>query len=333
MSAPFEALVGHESVKKILMSALDSGKIGHAYIFCGPRGVGKHTAAMCFARAAVGASKNNDPDIITVSNEWSGEVSKSGTILAGTVNKMRSDIYIKPYGGGRKFYIVPDGDTMNAASQNKLLKVFEEPPDYCTIILIAENLNRFLPTILSRATVIRFMPLPIETAAEYLTSRFGISADEAEAKAAISGGRIGAALELIDDPEPERLRKELMNGLLCMTENNNKNMILFSNFLKAEKNGTDFIFSALKSLLDDLVRIKLGLNYTVNKDMEKELAELSKSVTERGAARMLDSAMKYERVYKINKTDKITTDFRVTMFCLACELWEDIHGRNYRSKI
>ena len=333
MSAPFEALVGHESVKKILMSALGSDKIGHAYIFCGPRGVGRHTAAACFAKAAVGGSKNSDPDIITVSNEWSGAVSKTNTIVAETVNEMRRDIYIKPYGGGWKFYIVPEGDTMNAASQNKLLKVFEEPPDYCTIILIAENLSRFLPTILSRATVIRFMPLPIDTVAEYMTTRFGIDADEARAKAAISGGRIGAALELIDDPEPERLRKELMDGLLSMTENNNKNMILFSNFLKTEKNGTDFIFSALKSLLDDLVRIKLDLKDTVNKDMEKELAELSKSVTERGAARMLDTAVKYERVYKINKTNIITTDFRMTMFCMACELWEDIHGRNYRSKI
>ncbi len=327
MSAPFEALVGHENVKNILESALGTGRIGHAYIFCGPRGVGRHTAAKCFARAAVGAAKDSDPDIITVSNDWSGAVSKTDTILAETVNEMRKDIYIKPYGGGRKFYIVPKGDTMNAASQNKLLKVFEEPPDYCTIILIAENLNRFLPTILSRATVIRFMPLPIGTAAEYLTTRFGISADEAEAKAAISGGRIGAALELIDDPEPERLRRGLMDGLLSMTENNNKNMILFSNFLKTEKNGADFIFSTLKSLLDDLVRIKLGLKNTVNKDMEKELAKLSKSVTERGAARMLDAAVKYER---INKT---STNFRMTMFCMACELWEDIHGRNYRSKI
>ncbi len=328
MTGYFDGLWGHDGVKAILENAIVTEKIGHAYIFCGPAGVGRRTAAEMFARAAVGASKGMNPDIITVSNEWCGVESKSDTILADTINEMRSDIYIKPYGGGRKFYIVPKGDTMNTASQNKLLKVFEEPPAYCTIILIAENLNRFLPTILSRASVIRFSALPDSVVARYLEENFGMSADEAAVRAVISGGSIGAAAALKDDPEPERLRNAAIDGLVSMVENNNRNMILFSNFLKSENNGTDFIFSVLKSFLSDLVYMKLGLEQNIlNKDKTDRLAQLAAAVPESGAARMLDIAVKYERVNKTN------ANFRMTMFCTACELWEEIHGRNYRSTI
>ena len=328
MTGYFDGLWGHDSVKAILENAIETEKIGHAYIFCGPAGVGKRTAAGMFARAALGTSKMTHPDIITVSNEWCGVESKSDSILTDTINEMRSDIYIKPYGGGRKFYIVPKGDTMNTASQNKLLKVFEEPPAYCTIILIAENLNRFLPTILSRASVIVFSALPENIVARYLEENCGMSADEAAVRAVISGGSIGSAKALKDDPEPERPRNAVIDGLVSLLEDNNKNMILFSNFLKSENNGTDFIFSVLQSFLSDLVHMKLGLEESiVNKDKTGPLRRLAAAVPERSAACMLEIVLKYERVYKTN------ANFRMTMFCMACELREEIHGRNYRSTI
>lgn len=324
----FAELVGHDHVKYLLSSALDSGRIGHAYIFCGPKGVGRYTAASEFAKSAVGTSKRVHPDIITVSNEWCGLESKSDTILADTVSEMRKDIYIKPYSGSRKVYIVPKGDTMNTASQNKLLKVFEEPPPYCTIILIAENLSRFLPTVLSRASVVRFSPLAESTVAKYLIERRVMDAEEAGLKAAISGGSIGEALTLLNNPEPEQIRSRIIDGLVSLSESGGRNMIEFSNYLKTQKDNMDFVFSLLRSFLNDLVHIKLGLeDNIVNKDKSVQLNRLASAATENAAVQMLDIAVRYERVYKTN------ANFRMTMFCMACELWEELHGRNYRSTV
>ncbi len=328
MNNYFDEVYGHEGVKNLLSEALDTGRIGHAYIFCGPKGVGRYTVAEAFAHGALETNKAEHPDIITVTNELYGTESKSDSILVDTVSEMRKDIFIKPYSGKRKFYIMPRGDTMNAASQNKLLKVFEEPPEYCTIIFIAENISKFLPTILSRATVIRFSPLSESQVERYLTERCGLSESEAVSKAVISGGSIGAAKDFLGSTEPDRLRAATIDGILGLLTGENKCIFEFAKFLKSEKDNTDFIFSVIKSFLSDIVHLKLGLdNNIVNKDKTAELERLLRAVTESGAVRMLDIAVKYERVYKTN------ANFRMTMFCMACEFWEEIHGRDYRSTI
>ena len=161
----FSDIAGHERIKNVLVRSFEDGHVGHAYIFEGCRGIGRLSAAKAFAqllmcenpadgevcgrcKSCAMAESENHPDIQIVTNQLYDSTKKSADILVDTVRCMKRDIYIKPYCAERKIYIVPRADTMNVHAQNSLLKVLEEPPEYCTIILIAENSNQFLPTIL-----------------------------------------------------------------------------------------------------------------------------------------------------------------------------------------
>lgn len=323
-----DKIYGHENVKSVLNAALTDGHVGHAYIFTGIEGVGKYTVASAFARKLVGTEHREHPDIITVTNEWGGNVSKSGVLLVDTIKEMRRDIYIRPYSGGRKVYIVPHADTMNAAAQNSLLKVFEEPPLYCTMILLAENSSLFLPTILSRATEIRFSPLPAKLVEDYLIEVMGVGSEEAVSKAVMSAGSIGRAVSLLGSSGPDELRTRVIDAVVSLAASENRVIFELAGILKAEKDSIDFIFSVLESFFGDLIHIKAGLdNAVVNIDKKNELDAMAGSVTKRAALSFLDITLKYKQVIASN------ANFRIAMFCMACEYWEEIHGRDYRSSL
>ena len=109
------------------------------------KGTGCGTCASC--RAAL---SGNHPDIITVTHE------KPDTLSVGEIRRqLVDDMEIRPYRSTRKIYLVPDAGKMNPQAQNALLKTLEEPPAYGMILLLADNRNRFLPTVLSRLVVLR----------------------------------------------------------------------------------------------------------------------------------------------------------------------------------
>ena len=158
----------------MLSGIVMSKRVGHAYIFEGPRGVGRFSVARAFAnmllcedhssgepcgtcKACTQVMSGNHPDVRVITNQLYDSSKKSTDILVDTIRNMKQEIYIKPYAGDRKVYIIPKADTMNQSAQNSLLKILEEPPEYCTIILIAENSGNFLPTILSRAPIFKFL--------------------------------------------------------------------------------------------------------------------------------------------------------------------------------
>jgi len=195
------------SAIETLNHIIASQKIGHAYIFEGANGVGKLAAALDFAAKIVGSeSHESHPDIRVITNElYDSAKAEAKQISVDTVRKMKSEVYVKPYMAERKAYIVPNADTVTSTSgflsmQNSLLKVFEEPPNYCTIILLAENSNTFLPTILSRAVVIKFSPLDKEQHLRYLLSNEGmpeLHADIQKYMSNLMSGRYSAAYEFI----------------------------------------------------------------------------------------------------------------------------------------
>ena len=177
-------LIGHKRITMQLSDAVKTGHIGHAYIFEGDRGIGKTTAAFWFAQSCVCESGsgvpcgicNNclksgagtHPDISIIDDSFIN----NPKIRPGSVEAMRivkKDAYTTPFMAKRKFYIIPDGDSLLVPAQNTLLKVFEEPPEYCTIIIICENRNKLLQTITSRAVTVRFSPLDDNEMQEYLS--------------------------------------------------------------------------------------------------------------------------------------------------------------------
>ena len=323
-------VLGHNNTKALLCGALQSGKIGHAYIFEGASGIGRLSLAKAFAEEIVGCgdrfTADSHPDIIIVTNELYDASKKQTNILVDTIRSMKADIYIKPYMSERKVYIIPNADSMADTAQNSLLKVFEEPPEYCTIILIAQNSNSFLQTILSRASLIRMSPLDIGAVKSYLTDKCGIDSGQAETLAVMSGGSIGKAIMLSEDEESIKLRTEVIGYLMGLIQSGAKPLYDFIKFLKQNKSDIQIILDVMADWSSDVLHIKLG-GEIINADMKNELNSFCGAVTRASALNFSEIVTKYSLALSRN------INYPIAVSCMATEYWEEIHGRNYRSAL
>lgn len=157
--------------------------------------------------SCIQAESSNHPDIITVMHE------KPASISVGEIRRMRADVQIKPYSSARKIYIIPDAEKLTIQAQNALLKTLEEPPEYAVIILIADGLAGFLPTILSRCVVLQMRAVEEAQIAEFLQRRQNIDPDKAQIIARFAGGNPGKALLLTEDREFMELRDRAVDFL------------------------------------------------------------------------------------------------------------------------
>ena len=149
-----ENIIGHEKVKIILNKLIDEDKVGHAYLFFGREGIGKKMMAIEFAQKIMekNEGKINDSDFKIIYPE-------NDIIKVEQIRELINDIYLKPVISKKKVIIINDANKMNDNAQNALLKVLEEPPSYAIIILIVNNKEKILKTILSRVTEIAFEAL------------------------------------------------------------------------------------------------------------------------------------------------------------------------------
>ena len=207
---PFRDLIDQQHARLLLQSALRSGRIAHAYLFVGPSGVGRLTAARAFAQALqcsrggedacgicgpcrkVAAGAHPDLRIITPGRIDAGGEHRA--VIIDQVRDLKHDAQYQPYEGKWKIFILEDAEQMRAEAANSLLKVLEEPPPGIVIILIAESTEALLPTLVSRCQLVRFSLVAAADIAQALRARFGVPEARARFLAAISGGRVGAAL-------------------------------------------------------------------------------------------------------------------------------------------
>lgn len=207
-----EALLGNERLKKGLAAAFASDRISHCYLIAGPAGSGKHTLARILAAAmecvagsgrpcgvCLACRKVLDgvhPDVITVDDP------AKKTVTVDMVRKARADVWIKPNEGLRKVYVFPRAADMNAAAQNALLKVVEEPPDYAAFLLLTEAAERLLPTIRSRAVPLQLAPLSEAEGTTELAKRFPDRSRETLTETwSRSEGWLGRAIQLLGEGE------------------------------------------------------------------------------------------------------------------------------------
>lgn len=187
---------------------LDSGKFPHAVIIEGDDGLGKSTFAKLIAKGllcsgdsllcdkcphCIKISKNIHPDLTIVTGEG-----KSGSISVDAIRNVRADAYTPPNEAIRKVYIIEDCEKLPSASQNALLKVFEEPPAGAVFILTCRSKMSLLTTILSRARVFSLLPVTDSEAVErVLQLRSDVPRQSVESAVRSAGGNIGVALSLI----------------------------------------------------------------------------------------------------------------------------------------
>ena len=237
-------------------------------------------------------------------------------------------IELKLY-GDRKIYIIPNADTMNIPAQNSLLKILEEPPLYCIIILIAQNSNAFLDTVLSRAVRIRFSPLDEALVADYLIKNGILSGDKAYTAASMSGGSIGEAMKIAENEELYELRDETVERLMKILSSAYKNSFDFVKFLKGRKTDYREIFSVLTAFFGDLVKICEFKNADgiSMKDKAAELNKFAQHLSKGAAAELL------ELTVKTNISIEQNVNYSALVQMMVMDFWEVIHDRSNRSKV
>lgn len=341
----FSEIIGHNRIKQVLTAAVRTGRVGHAYIFEGPEGVGRLSTAKAFASLLLCESpqngescgvckscsqcmSDNHPDMVVVTNQLYDKSKKSTDILVDTIRNMKRDVYIKPYASERKIYIIPKADTMNVFAQNSLLKVLEEPPEYCTMILLAENSNSFLPTILSRSPVLTFYPLDENLVREHLAkSGKSDNADSIDLAAKMCQGSIGKAKQLLENTDAAELRSELISHVAALSEGRRKSIYDLVLTLKSGKDQQEFMMNVLQSVFCDLMHIKkAGAGEgIINSDKKTIINKLAAAVSDKTPLRLLEILLKYREYFSKN------ISYALSVQCLSLELWEAINDRGYRS--
>jgi len=226
---PFRDLIGQHHARLVLQRALESGKISHAYLFVGPIGVGRLATARAFAQALLCAAGGDDacgvcgpcrkvvggthPDLRIIAPGRTETGAERRAVAIDQVRDLKREAAYPPYEGKWKIFIVEDTEQMRAEAANSLLKVLEEPPPRIVIILLSESTEALLPTLVSRAQLVRFTLVPANEIADALTTRAGVPAERARFLAALAGGRVGAALASAGGEDAFARRQDVLDTL------------------------------------------------------------------------------------------------------------------------
>jgi DNA polymerase-3 subunit delta' len=194
--ATFADVPEQREAKRLLDAALADGP-AHAYLFHGPAGVGKRTAARALAGVLLGDPRRVDggthPDLRVI--EALGEM-----IRIDEIRGLHHDLHMRPFEGDRRVYLLFDADRMNDEAAAALLKDLEEPPSYATLVLVADELGSLPETIRSRCQLVPFRLLSRKAVEEWIARRAPeLGAEDVAVLARIAGGRLDRAGRLLDD--------------------------------------------------------------------------------------------------------------------------------------
>ena len=176
--AKFKDMVGQEHISATLQNAIKSGQLAHSFLVCGPRGVGKTTAARILAKTI--NCENISPDIeacnecpscVSFNHNSSFNIHELDAASNNSVEDIRvlvDQVRFPPQSGKYKIYIIDEVHMLSSGAFNAFLKTLEEPPSYCKFILATTEKHKILPTILSRCQIFDFRRIGIETIVAHL---------------------------------------------------------------------------------------------------------------------------------------------------------------------
>ncbi len=217
-------VIGHGHAVRRLRQGLQHGRLHHAWLITGAEGLGRATLARCFAMALNCEAElpggrpcqdcsacrrtrsGNPPDLLQVRPE------DGATLRIDAIRDALRNLALKPWEGRHRVAIFHDFERALPRAQDALLKTLEEPAPGAVLILVATSVRALLPTITSRCQQLALRPLPFEDLYTALLQR-GASAERATLLARLSGGRVGWALQALEDEVRLEQRQEALDLL------------------------------------------------------------------------------------------------------------------------
>jgi DNA polymerase-3 subunit delta' len=245
-----------------LITEFATGGAVHAYLFTGPGGVGKRTLAMQCAMALLCAGESKPCFACPPCIRFLNGTHPDAKIISGEksigVDVIREAVRLTgehSYEGGHRVILIVRAEKMTAQAQNCLLKTLEEPPGDSVFLLTAEEASSLLPTVVSRCRVIPIPPWTQEEM-EPVLQNSGAPKERIEELCLFSGGSIGTALALYNDPMYGELRRKLMQTVFSMESA--KDIFPIGNAMREEKEQADGYLDMMESLVREVLLTRLN---------------------------------------------------------------------------
>ncbi len=238
----FEKIMGQKRAKSVLKSAVKFKRISHAYLFYGPRGVGKSMAALAFAQAlnclslrdggepcgvcasCLKIAGGNHPDVSRITPEGS-------SLKIKQIRDMQEKAYYKCYEGKIKVIIIYEAHLLTPEAANSLLRILEEPPGDTVFLLLVEDTQRLPDTIISRCRGVSFSPLADEAVKGILEEK-GISI---QVPLSLAYGSVQKAIDLNEDSSCRELVKETEEFLAKIQNHGYRELFSYAEHIEQKK--------------------------------------------------------------------------------------------------
>jgi len=289
------SIIGHKNITEFLKRSLKAESLAHAYLFYGPKNIGKYTLALKLTqilecqkdtKKPCGLCQNCQyikkgihPDVNIIKKEPDKK-----NIAIEQIRKLQKKLSLNSFSDGYKIAIIDQAETLSREGWDSLLKTLEEPTPKTIIVLITNEINQIPETIISRSQVLRFKSVSQEEITEHLVKDQKIEKTQAGILSALSFGRPGRAIHFIEDSQSFMDYKAKANNFLEILNSN------FAERLKLIDTYTDKKDKFLektqiyKNLLQiwtliirDLILINSNQEGLVNKFIDKDLKKTSNS--------------------------------------------------------
>jgi DNA polymerase-3 subunit delta' len=315
-------MLGHEWAVAMLKEHIVNNSARHAYLFCGPQGVGRRTLSLRFSQAlncpepiapgkpcracrtCLQIENMQHPDLTILQADRVG-----GVLRVDQVRELQRSLSLAPYQAHYRIAILLRFEEANPSAANALLKTLEEPPQHVVLILTAESGEGLLPTIVSRCEMLRLRPLKLETVQLGLQTKWHIPQEQARLLAHLCSGRIGYALSLYQHPELMQQRQGFLNEHSRMLSANRVERFAYAESLAKDKDLLRQALEIWQSLWRDVfLRASGSAAPVANLDRMQDIETLSDKLEPETAYQMVDLFQKHISLLETNVNARLATE-------------------------
>ncbi|PNH20387.1 DNA polymerase III subunit delta' [Lachnospiraceae bacterium] len=317
----FSDVLGQDSVKQHLQRAVEADRVSHAYMLIGEAGMGKCVLAQSFAKLLLcehntripcgvchscrQIEAGTHPDVRLLRREKPSSIS-----VRDVREQLAEEVFIRPFSGRKRIFIVPEAEKMTPEAQNAVLKTIEEPPEYAVILLLTESEGGLLETVRSRCVKLKFRPVSERLLSAYLQQSLLVSEEDAVLAARFARGIPARAVQLLQESQ---LKERILHCIEIAAELPGKKAGEFLReqawILETFEELPDFL-SLLRMYYRDLLSVKKGCtgNPLIFSGQERLLVREAGELTMPAVGAILDEINRTEDRLKANVNPEVSLE-------------------------